>query len=35
MKKEKLQLTPQNTMDHKRLLQVTICQQNGQPRRNG
>ena len=24
-----------NTKDHERLLQATLCQQNGQPRRNG
>ena len=37
MKKEKLQPTPQKyiTKDHKRLLQATRCQLNGQPRRNG
>ena len=35
MKKENLQPTPQNTKDHKRVLQAIICQKNGQPRRNG
>ena len=35
MKTEKLQPTPQKHKDHKRLLQATLCQPNGQPRRNG
>ena len=26
MKKEKLQVTPQNTEDHKRTMQETVCQ---------
>ena len=28
-------MTPQKYKDYKRLLQGTICQYNGQPRRNG
>ena len=35
MKKKKLQLTPQNFKGGKRLLQATICQLNGQTRKNG
>ena len=35
MKKEKLHLHHRNTKDHKRSLQTTICQKNGQPGRNG
>ena len=35
MKKEKLQLTPQKYKGSQRLLQATVCQENGQPGRNG
>ena len=35
IKEEILQLVPQNTKDHKRILQTIICQQIGQRRRNG
>ena len=34
MKEEKLQGRNRNTKDHKRQLKATICQYNGQPRRN-
>ena len=35
MKKRSNNRHCRNTRDHKRLLQATICQKNGQPGRNG
>ena len=35
MKEDMLEQTPQINKDHNKLRQATICQQNGQPGRNG